>query len=190
MSRLLREPLLHFLLLGVILFAADGLLRGPAAPDEQVISVTAADLDRLRTLWERQHRRPPLPGEMEDLVTAHLQEEVLYREALAMGLDQDDTIVRRRLVQKLEFLIEDVAVARAPAADELEVFFAAHEEAYRSPPRVSFSHVYFSGDRRGAAAAEDAHRILADLGHDMSAADAAARGDGFMPGGSRRRRPR
>jgi len=182
--RLLREPLLHFLLLGALLFAADAALRGPAEPDDLVIHITTADIDRLRTQWTGQYRRSPSPAELQGLVDAHVREEVLYREGMAMGLDRDDTIVRRRLAQKLEFLIEDVAVARAPTDAELGTFFEARKETYRLPARISFSQVYFSPERRGAKARQDADSVLAGLHAESPAAAAAARGDGFMMGTS------
>ena len=182
--RVLREPLLHFLLIGGVLFAADAALREPEAPSEQVISIAAAEIDRLQMQWTRQYQRPPAPAELQDLLDARLREEVLYREALAMGLDRDDSVVRRRLAQKLEFLIEDLAVARAPSDAELGAFFESRRESYRQPARVSFSQVFFNPDRRGRAAERDASLVLAGLRPGTLVPAAADLGDRFMMGES------
>jgi peptidyl-prolyl cis-trans isomerase C len=180
--RLLREPLLHFLLAGALLFAVDAALRASTAPSEQRISITAAEIESLRTQWAKQYRRLPGPTELQGLVDARVREEVLYREALAMGLDRDDSMIRRQLAQRLEFLIEDLAAAREPSEAELSAFLTKHQAAYRRPARVSFSHVYFSPDRRGRAAAADASLVLAGLRAGTRPASAADRGDRFMMG--------
>ena len=181
---LLREPLLHFLLAGALLFAVDAVLRESGAPSDQAITITAAEIDGLRMQWAKQYQRPPGPAELQGLVDARVREEVLYREALAMGLDQDDSIVRRRMAQKLEFLIEDLALARERSEAELGAFFEARRESYREPARVSFSLVYFSPDRRGGAAEAAASLVLADLRPDALPAVAADQGDRFMMGES------
>jgi peptidyl-prolyl cis-trans isomerase C len=183
---LLREPLLHFLLVGAMLFAADAALREDAARPDEVIRISEPEIERLRMQWTKQYQRPPGPAELQGVIDERVREEVLYRAALAMGLDQDDSIVRRRLAQKLEFLIEDLVAARAPTDAELGAFFEARRESYRLPARVSFSHVYFSPDRRGPAAERDAQLVLAGLRRETLPAAAADRGDGFMMGGSYR----
>ena len=114
--RLLKEPFLHFLLLGAALFALN-VWRQKQRPAENAtprIEVTAAVVERLRSGYERQFHRTPDEDELRGLVTAHVREEVLCREALAMGLDRDDTIVRRRLAQKMEFLTDDIVGAAEP----------------------------------------------------------------------------
>jgi hypothetical protein len=180
--RLLREPLLHFLLVGALLFAFDAILRDAPPPPGHVIRISNAEIDRLRAQWTKQSQRPPAPAEMQGLIKAHVREEVLYREALAMGLDEDDSIIRRRLAQKLEFLIEDLAAAREPSEAELSAFFEERQAAYRLPARVSFSQVFFSPDRRGRAAEADASLVLAGLRAGTLPAAAADQGDRFMMG--------
>jgi peptidyl-prolyl cis-trans isomerase C len=182
--RLLREPLLHFLLIGGVLFAADAALREDAAPSDKVIRITDAEVDRLRAQWRKQYQRLPSLTELQGLVDARVREEVLYREALAMGLDQDDSIIQRRLAQKLEFLIEDLAAAREPSDAELSAFFEERQAAYRLPGQVSFSQVFFSPDRRGRAAEADASLVLAGLRAEALPAAAADQGDRFMMGAS------
>src|SRR5271157_942066 len=121
-KRWLREPLLHFLLLGVVLFAAYAYMqrgRGGVESSKQI----ALGLDDLRTMdmyFESQWHRQPTPAEFQAMVEDRVREEVLYREALAMGLDKDDTIVKRRMAQKMQFLAEDVAAAHEPSTAELK----------------------------------------------------------------------
>src|SRR5215510_4052281 len=164
-GRWLREPLLHFLLLGVALFVVDRYLhRGPIGVESsKQIALTLDDLRQLDLYFESQWRRPPTPEEFNRLVENKVQEEVLYREALAMGLDRDDTIVKRRMAQKMQFLAEDVAAAHEPTSDELETWFAANREKFALPGRVSFRHLYFSPDGRGPRARDDAEKALAKL---------------------------
>jgi hypothetical protein len=165
MRRLLREPLLHFLLLGAVLFGASASLdrrRGGDAPAHQIV-LTLDDLRQLDVYFESQWRRPPTPEELERLVESRIQEEILYREALAMGLDKDDTIVKRRMGQKMRFLAEDVATAHEPSRDELKSWYTRNSEKFALPPRLSFRHLFFSPDRRGEHAAEDAAKALAKL---------------------------
>jgi peptidyl-prolyl cis-trans isomerase C len=180
--RLFREPLLHFVVLGGLLFAAEAVLRQKAEPSPQVILIAATEIDRLEAQWERLYRRSPSPLELQGLIDAQVKEEVLVREALAMGLDREDTIVRRRLAQKLEFLINDVAGGREPSAVELAAFFRARQEGYRAPSLVSFAQIYFSRERRAATARDDAEAVLARLAEGVPADAAAMAGDGFLPG--------
>ena len=104
-------------------------------------------------MFRSQWRRDPTPEELRQLVEDKVREEILYREALALGLDKDDTIVKRRMAQKMQFLAEDVAAAREPTAEELGTWYEANRDQFAFPPRVSFRHLYFSPDRRGSARA-------------------------------------
>ena len=120
-------------------------------------------------------------ADLRNLVELKVREEVLYREALALGLDKGDTIVRRRLAQKMEFLSEDVSAVSEPASGELETWFARNAERFAVEPRISFRHLYFSPDRRGASARQDAERALAKLaGAPRGGGAAAGLGDPFM----------
>ena len=160
--RLLREPLTQFLLLGLLLFVGyHGLGRGgdPRGLPRR-IELTADDLKQIGLAWIGQGRAAPSPEEMQSLVDARVREEILYREALAVGLDKDDAIVRRRMAQKMEFLFEDVAALREPTADELRVWFEKNAERFTLAPRATFRHLYFSPDRRGASAHDEATRAL------------------------------
>jgi peptidyl-prolyl cis-trans isomerase C len=182
MKKLFKEPLLHFLLIGAALFGLQALLqpRQPEAPAARRIVISQGELERLRLAWQMQWQRPPTVEEWQGLLEAHIREEVLYREALALGLDRDDTIVRRRLAQKFEFLTQDLAASRPPTDAELASFFEQHRERYRVATRLSFSHVYFNPDRRGPAIERDAQgaltRLLAEPAHEA----AAELGDPFL----------
>src|SRR5215510_736701 len=144
-GRWLREPLLHFLLLGVALFIVDrSLHRGPIGVESsKQIALTLDDLRQLDMYFESQWRRPPTPEEFNRLVESKVQEEILYREALAMGLDKDDIIVKRRMAQKMQFLAEDVAAAREPTTAELKRWYEQNSVLFERPSQVSFRHLYF-----------------------------------------------
>ena len=182
-KRLVREPLLHFLLIGALLFAVDHYVQ-PArgtAPSSKQIQLTLDDLGQMVILFQSQWRREPTTQELQQLVENKVQEEILYREGLAMGLDKDDTIVKRRMVQKLQFLAEDVAAAREPTTAELKSWFEKNRALFAQPSRVSFRHLYFSPDRRGAHARDDAARALAKLaGQPQDSKLAATLADPFM----------
>jgi len=178
-----REPLPQFLLLGLALFVVYDVRNRDAGPDERSerIELTVDDLRQIGLAWVAQGRAAPSPEELRILTDARVREEVLYREALALGLDRDDAIVRRRLAQKMEFLFEDVAKLREPAPDELAAWFAEHAERFTVPARVTFRHLYFSPDRRGGRARDDAARALERIaGATMDSPDAMALGDAFM----------
>jgi peptidyl-prolyl cis-trans isomerase C len=181
MKKLFREPLLHFLLIGAVLFGLHALLqpRQPEAPSARRIVISQGDIERLRLTWQMQWQRPPTAEEWQGLVEAHIREEALYREALALGLDRDDTIVRRRLAQKFEFLTQDLAAWRLPTDAELESFFEQHRERYRVATRLSFSHVYFNPDRRGPGVERDAQEALTHL-RAGTAHETAELGDPFL----------
>ncbi len=168
MKNWLKDPLIAFLGLGAALFAAAGLLDSDA--QNRVIDVDAAEVNRLTQQWNAQMGRPPTAEEMEGLIESFIQEEIYFREALRLSLDQGDIIVRRRLVQKLNFLTEDIATSQSPSEAELRAFHDANAQRYRLPARYSFRHRYFSTDRRGNAEA-DAKAALEDP---------QAKGDPFM----------
>jgi len=179
--RWLRDPLFHFMLVGVALFGIYRVLNpsveGPDASGQ--IALTQDDLRQMTVAWMAQGRQAPTPVQVASLVEAKVREEILYREALALGLDRDDTIVKRRLAQKMEFLAEDAAALREPTRPELEVWFQEHSGAFASTPRVSFTHVYFSADRHGEGAREVAVKALGTISAG-SRQSAARLGDPFM----------
>ncbi len=179
-GRFLHEPLVQFMLLGAMLFALQAALGTPEDAEDSEIEISAGQIEHLRATWARKRGRAPSNAELRELVDGHLREEVYYREAVRMGLAEDDVIVRRRLAHKLEFLINNRTIPDQPPEPELEAFFAEHAERYREPAKASFTHVYFSSSRRPQAAAE-AEALLAELRATASPPEhAAGRGDPFM----------
>lgn len=162
--RWLREPLLHFLLAGGLLFAAYTWLNaGSEAGADRVVRITPAEVNWLKESWARQWQRPPSEDEFRGLVAGYLKEVLLAREAKEIGLDEDDTIVRRRLAQKMEFLVQDTLQQADPGEAELRSFYKREQAHFQSPARVSFSHIYFNRERRGERAAADARGALRQL---------------------------
>ncbi len=178
-----REPLLHFLLLGAVLFGIYSWMnrgRMGIEPSRQ-IAITMDDLRVMEGYFESQWHRPPTAQEFQAMVEDKVREEVLYREGLAMGLDKDDTIVKRRMAQKVQFLSEDVATAHEPSTAELKAWFDKNKEKFALPSRYSFRHIYFSPDKRGKNAEQDAAQALTKIsGQPEDSKVAAAMGDNFM----------
>jgi hypothetical protein len=161
MRRLLREPLVHFLLGGALLFVLYGRIAEPQAERPDRIVVREEQVAMLAQSFERTWMRPPTEMELRGLVDDHVTEEVLYREALALGLDRDDLVVRRRMRQKMEFLNDDLAELE-PTEEEMRAYLEANPERFRVPSRVSFAQL-FLGPEVGAAAADRAGGLLARL---------------------------
>ncbi len=161
MPRWLRDPLVVFVLLGIGVFALDGWLAGSETA-RPVIEITPAEVERLRARWIAQWGREPTEPELQTLIDQAVDEEVLYREALRLGLDRDDAIVRRRLAQKLTFILEDAGATGPPPQAEVEEYYARHAERYRRPGRTTFDHVFLSGDSRTDPAG-DATALLAEV---------------------------
>jgi peptidyl-prolyl cis-trans isomerase C len=165
MKRWLREPLLHFLALGLLLFATDHVLnRAPARERTPTrIELTPDDLRQLQVAFAARWQREPTPEEMNGLVEDRVRDEVLYREALVLGLGQDDPIVRRRLAQRMELVAGDPSPNREPTPLELEAWFEKNRQRFAQPEQVTFRHLYFSPERRGARARADATGALEKL---------------------------
>jgi len=177
----LREPLLHFLLAGALLFALYAWLSPEGNPAQaHRIVLTENDLRQLAVQWLAQGRPLPTREEMQSLAEQKVNEEILFREALAMGLDKDDEIIKRRLAQKMDFLAEDVAALQNPSDAQLRAWYLENSSRFAQPPRVSFHHLYFSSDR-GAGAQEAAAAALVRIAHKPATAAAApAEADPFM----------
>jgi hypothetical protein len=176
----LREPLLHFLLLGAGLFLLYHWVRGgeTSAPGE--IVVTEARAEALAENFAKTWMRPPSAQELRGLVDDYVKDEVFYRESIAIGLDRDDTVIRRRLRQKMEFVSEDVAESRKPTEAELQQFLDAHADKFVSAPTLTFQQVFLSTDRRGASARGEAEKLLSALQSGKGPADPAEAGDPTM----------
>ena len=159
--RLLREPLVHFLVLGGLLFAASGFVGGGGAgvSDKRIV-VTAADIGRLSQQFLRTWNCPPSAEELQTQIEEYVREEVLYRTALALGLDKDDLVIRRRLRQKMDFLME--GAIPEPQDNQLLAYFHAHEGRFLLEPTISFRQILVS-DNRGTAAEHYAQQLLTKL---------------------------
>jgi hypothetical protein len=174
--RILREPLTHFLLLGALIFAVNA-WRGGDRQEEAArgrIEITTGTIAWLGEGFAKQWHRAPDKEELRGMVNDHIREEVLYREALALGLDRNDTIVRRRMSQKMEFLSQDIAATVEPDEAELRKFFTENASRYVEAARVSFRQAYFSKEKRGDKLAADAKAALEAL---AKGADEASMGD-------------
>src|SRR5215472_3672235 len=178
--KLLREPLLHFLLLGAVIFVAFSFVTRHKTDKPGEIVVTLGTLENIVTGFTRTWQRPPTEGELQGLVRDYIREEAAYREALSMGLDRDDTVVRRRLRQKLEFLSEDLAAHADPSDAELDVFLHAHPGLFRSEPLLSFRQIYLNPQVHGTNLQQDECRLLAEVRSAGGHADLSSLGDPFL----------
>lgn len=179
MKRLLREPLLHFLLIGAALFVLHARVSAPGRDRTQIV-VARGEIEQLANGFEKVWHRAPSPEEMVGLVRDRVKEEVYYREALALGLDTDDAIIRRRLRQKLEFLSDDLASRSSPTDSALAAYLSANAERYRKSAALSFRQVYLNPDRHRATLARDAETLSAQLQALRSPDGAAELGDATM----------
>jgi len=180
MRKLIREPLFHFLLLGAVIFFIAGRSRSIAVPSRQKIVVTQSQIESIVVGFSRTWMRPPTQEELQGLVNDYVRDEVLYREARIMGLDQDDVIVRRRMRQKFEFLVEDMAARTGPPSDqELEAYLRQHADKYSAEPSFGFEQIFFSREKRGASAEAEATAMLVRL-KGKRAIDIEKLGDAFL----------
>jgi peptidyl-prolyl cis-trans isomerase C len=158
MLRVVREPLVQFIVLGAAVFAVSQYVKERS--DGHTIRITPTQVQRLAEIYRQQYGRAASPDELGGLVNQQVEQEILYREALRLGLDQDDDIIRRRLVQKVVFLQQDLSIPAPPAEKQLLEYYRAHPNRYRQPPTVTFTHVYFSTDRQGEEQAQAAARAM------------------------------
>jgi hypothetical protein len=177
-ARALREPLVHFLVIGVVLFGLNTAIHGPQrSPSGDAITVSQGQVAQLAESYRLLAGRLPSKDELASLVDDFITEEISYREAVAMGLDADDTIVRRRMRQKLEFLIEDATASEDPSEAELQTWLSDHAGDYRLPERRAIRQVLLAADRRGEGTRREAEALLAKL---KSGADPSKLGDQSM----------
>jgi hypothetical protein len=180
MKKLLREPLLHFLLLGIVIFAAYGFVSKRSSNEPGKIVISAGQIKALAEGFSRTWRRPPTREEIEGLIRDRVREEVYCREAMAMGLDKEDTVIRRRLRQKIEFVTDDVVALAEPTENDLRAYLKAHVETFRIQQQFTFSHVYLNPERHAAHLAQDAAALLARLQKAGAHADLSEMGDSFV----------
>lgn len=144
----LTEPLFHFLILATLVFGLYGFLNTENESDNSIV-ISANQLDKISNRFRLQWNRVPTNQELENLVELHVKEEILYQEALKLGLDENDQIVRRRMAQKIQFIEEDVSKIPVPEEEMLRTWFNENTHLFSTPKRVSFKHLYFSPDKNG-----------------------------------------
>lgn len=164
LGRLLREPLVHFLIVGAAVFAAYAFLAdGNETETRDRIVVTEGRVQQLAQIFVKTWQRPPTPQELRGLVDAYIKEEVYYREAVKLGLDRDDTLIRRRMQQKMEFLSEPGEEALAADDVALQAYLDGHKDAYRVEPKLAFEQVFINPKSSGGNADARATEMLQAL---------------------------
>jgi hypothetical protein len=159
-TRVIREPLVHFMIIGVVIFLSATTLKGLQRP---VLRIDGDELEQLTAYWRLQMQRPPSPEELRGLVRERIDEEILAKEALRRGLDKDDIIIRRRLAQKMAFASEDVAPVAEPDDATLKAYYQRTAAQYAVPAHMALRQVYFSAERGDAQARLAAEAALARL---------------------------
>ncbi len=189
-SKLFKSPLVYFFVIGFVVFGLHSFLNRTKQDDKDpfTVEVTSADIEWIRSSWEARMKRQPVQQELKGLINTFIREEILRREALAMGLDDKDLVIQRRLIQKLTFVFEDIAETMEPTDDELKNYMKENQEKYRIPEMMSFTHIYFNPDKRKAVLKE-AKIVLDRLkSAESSSKEAVSLGDMIMIDSSFRKR--
>lgn len=155
MKHWLKEPLLHFLIAGGLLFVVYAWLNSGRGDVPHVVRITPAEVNWLKETWARQWQRPPSPQELRGIVTDYVKETLLAREARALGLDDNDTVIRRRLAQKLTFLVQDSVRFAEPDENELHQLYADNRAQYQTPARMSFTQLFFKREATARQGLDD-----------------------------------
>ncbi len=179
-GKFIRDPLSHFLAIGMVLFALSFWLGGPVEDPSRVIHISAGDVEGIKQMWAKTRFRPPTEAELQGLIDSRIKEEILYREALALGLSEDDTIIRRRLAQKMEFLGEGLIDPGEPSEADLHTYLKAHPEQFQEPARLSFKHVYLNPDRHGKRLHQEAEALLVTFKNGDGSVDLDHAGDPIL----------
>ena len=179
LQALLREPLMHFLLIGAALFLVFDQVGDPVEIDNRIV-VSQADLDILANDWLRRTGRPPSPQQVEQQLRQYIREQVLSREAVNLGLDRDDVIIRRRLAQKMQFLFDDLGQVPDPTDADLNVFMSKHVERFTLPATLSFRHIFLDPDSRGEAIQDQAKQLISRLQDSNAVVDTSELGDPIL----------
>lgn len=184
MKRLVREPLVHFLVLGALLFVGYSLFNRNGEPAPAQIVVSQGQLGSMMDSFILIRQRAPTRGEWEGLIRERVRQEVYYREALALGLDKDDLIIRRRLQQKMQFISDDIAAQAPPTDADLNAYLQAHPDKFRVEQQFTFRQLYLDPGKHGANLARDTVQLLAKLNRVGGDTGFVAMGDLFMLGDS------
>ena len=163
MKKLFKEPLLHFLIIGLAMFIIFDLLNDDITNNDKEILVTQSQADLLFFQWATQNGRPPSQQERDGLINHFVHQEILYREAIALGLEQNDAIIRRRLAQKMKYLFDDLIPVPEPTDDELRAYIKENPDQFMQARTLSFTHVYINTDDGLDAATIRANELLGRL---------------------------
>ena len=177
MKRILKEPLLHFLLLGAAIFALHSRTSQRAGAGPGKIVINRGQIENIAAGFARTWQRAPTSDELAGLVRDRVREEVYCREAVALGLDKDDTVIRRRLRQKMEFVSDDIAAQTDPTDADLTNYLQAHPDRFRVEQNLTFRQIYLDPQKHGEHLQRDAAALLGSL--NQSDANAPA-GDAFL----------
>jgi hypothetical protein len=180
MKKLLQEPLVHFVLLGLLVFAGFRLTSRKETSDSGTIVVTQAQVESLVAGFTRTWQRSPTNLELEGLIREYIREEVCTREALALGLDKDDSVIRRRLRQKVEFISDSVASQAEPTDEELQKYLQSHADSFRGERLFSLRQVYLDPQKHGENLNHHVNQLLAQLRHAGSHTDLSNMGDSVL----------
>ena len=179
LRRLLKEPLVHFLALALVVFAVYGVINTSEAEKPDRIVITGPRIEQIAGLFAKAWQRPPTVAELKDLIDDYVKEEILVREALALGLDKDDTVIRRRLRLKMEFLSDAESEALSPTDAELEAYLRANPGKFEIDPMIAFRQIYLNPARRRGTLDRDAATIIEVL-LSSARADPSALGDSTL----------
>jgi parvulin-like peptidyl-prolyl isomerase len=168
--------------IGAVIYTLYGAFAEPVVEEtDKTIVVTAGEVEWMQVSWQKRWNRPPTAREFDGLIQQYIKETVLYREALTMGLNKHDVVIRRRLAQKLEFLAKDLVALTPPTEEELQAYFDEHQARYQAPTLYTFTQVFFDPDKRGDATLDDAEKVKATLiAQGDAVEDPGALGDGLM----------
>ena len=180
-KKIIREPLLLFILAGVMLFIGYQSFNNYLNKEENVIVISKSEIFLLEKSFEKQYNRPPSPEEKDAIMQNTIKEMVLYKTALEMGLDIDDQVIRRRMVQKVEFLGNDLIRPPQPSEQDLLTFYEKHKEQYIPEERITITHIFFNPDKHQDATLKDADKALQVLSSKSEFdGDVSGYGDAFM----------
>lgn len=163
MKSLLREPLVHFVILGALLFVGHALWDKHVERSSYTITVSADEIERQALIFAGENRRQPSDEDIQALLFAYVEEQALMREAQRLGLGQDDTIIRRRLAQKMRFMLEDTTAPTPPKEEDLKAWFESNREKFKTAEQRSFYHVFISPESHGDQAEGIAKKLLAEI---------------------------
>ncbi len=176
---LLREPLLHFLLIGAALFLFYNLQNEGRIDNERIV-ISKSQINHLATLWKKKRQRSPTQVELENMIQQQIREEVMVREALAMGLDKNDSIIRRRLAQKIEFITSDLATLAEPTDTELANYLKTHSDEFTLPALIDFVQIYINPEKHETNIQEYTNNLMNELSQTSANSDITTLGDSLM----------